>query len=597
MVAIEMNPRVSRSSALASKATGFPIAKIAAKLALGYRLDEIPNDITRLTPGVVRADDRLRRRQGAALGVREIPAGGSDADDADEVGRRGDGDRPDVQGSVPQGVPIARARQERPAARADASTAGRRAEEDDASLQQALGIPTDRRMWAVFRALERGWRVEEIHRLTHIDRWFLTQFQQIVELARVGARPSGRATCPTTCCASSSAPASPTPTSRACSASTRTACGRGGIETRASSPPTSASTPAPPSSSRSRRTCTARSRHECEADPTPTAEGRHPRQRTEPHRPGHRVRLLLLSRRLRASRRGLRDGDGQLQPGDGLDRLRHRRPAVLRAADVRGRHRDRRARDAAPAATSRASCSTAGRRRSSWRCRCRPPASGFSARRPTRSTSRKIASASRSCCGTSAFRRPPSGTATSAEEAREVAGAIGFPGRRAAVLRARRPRDGDRLRHRPRSIATCGTPCRPRPSIPILIDKFLEDATEIDVDALADASGAVVIGGIMEHIEQAGIHSGDSSCVVPPFQLERSPHRDDPRLHPPHRPRAQRRRPDEHPVRGEGRRGVRARGEPARVAHGAVSLEGDRRAAGQGRGAADDRTHARRDRA
>jgi carbamoyl-phosphate synthase large subunit len=57
------------------------------------------------------------------------------------------------------------------------------------------------------------------------------------------------------------------------------------------------------------------------------------------------------------------------------------------------------------------------------------------------------------------------------------------------------------------------------PEHPILIDKFLEDATEIDVDALADGAGDVVIGGIMEHIEQAGIHSGDSSCVVPPFQL------------------------------------------------------------------------------
>jgi len=57
------------------------------------------------------------------------------------------------------------------------------------------------------------------------------------------------------------------------------------------------------------------------------------------------------------------------------------------------------------------------------------------------------------------------------------------------------------------------------PEHPILIDKFLEDATEIDVDALADASGGVIIGGIMEHIEQAGIHSGDSSCVIPPFQL------------------------------------------------------------------------------
>jgi carbamoyl-phosphate synthase large subunit len=73
-VAIEMNPRVSRSSALASKATGFPIAKIAAKLALGYHLDEIPTT-SRAHARVVRADDRLHRRQVPALELREVPAG------------------------------------------------------------------------------------------------------------------------------------------------------------------------------------------------------------------------------------------------------------------------------------------------------------------------------------------------------------------------------------------------------------------------------------------------------------------------------------------------------------------------------------------
>ena len=73
IVVIEMNPRVSRSSALASKATGFPIAKIAARLAVGYTLDEIPNDITRATPASLRADARLRGRQVAALRVREVP--------------------------------------------------------------------------------------------------------------------------------------------------------------------------------------------------------------------------------------------------------------------------------------------------------------------------------------------------------------------------------------------------------------------------------------------------------------------------------------------------------------------------------------------
>ncbi len=72
-VVIEMNPRVSRSSALASKATGFPIAKIAARLAVGYTLDEIPNDITRrsVDAGIVRAGDRLRRHEDPPLGVRE----------------------------------------------------------------------------------------------------------------------------------------------------------------------------------------------------------------------------------------------------------------------------------------------------------------------------------------------------------------------------------------------------------------------------------------------------------------------------------------------------------------------------------------------
>ena len=118
------------------------------------------------------------------------------------------------------------------------------------------------------------------------------------------------------------------------------------------------------------------------------------------------------------------------------------------------------------------------------------------------------------------------------------------------------------------------------PEHPVLIDRFLEDAFELDVDAVADATGAVVIGGIMEHIEEAGIHSGDSSCVVPPY-LVAERHLET--------------------IRGYTRRiakalgvvglmnaqyaikddvGVRARGESAGVAHRAVPVEGHRRAAG-----------------
>jgi carbamoyl-phosphate synthase large subunit len=112
--------------------------------------------------------------------------------------------------------------------------------------------------------------------------------------------------------------------------------------------------------------------------------------------------------------------------------------------------------------------------------------------------------------------QPASGTATSREEARAVATKIGFP----VVVRPSYVLGGRGMA----IVYDMGTLDRymtqavdASPEHPVLIDKFLEDAFEFDVDAVADATGAVVIGGIMEHIEEAGIHSGDSSCVVPPF--------------------------------------------------------------------------------
>jgi carbamoyl-phosphate synthase large subunit len=115
-----------------------------------------------------------------------------------------------------------------------------------------------------------------------------------------------------------------------------------------------------------------------------------------------------------------------------------------------------------------------------------------------------------------AITQPASGTATSRQEARDAAGSIGFPvvvrpsyvlgGRAMAIVYDMGALD----RYMTHAVDAS-------PEHPILVDKFLEDAFEFDVDAVADASGAVVIGGIMEHIEEAGIHSGDSSCVVPPF--------------------------------------------------------------------------------
>ena len=106
MVVIEMNPRVSRSSALASKATGFPIAKIAAKLALGYHLDEIPNDITRVTPASFEPTLDYVVVKIPRWNFEKFPAGRPHPDDPDEVGWRGDGHRPHVQGSLHEVRPL-----------------------------------------------------------------------------------------------------------------------------------------------------------------------------------------------------------------------------------------------------------------------------------------------------------------------------------------------------------------------------------------------------------------------------------------------------------------------------------------------------------
>ena len=110
MLVVEMNPRVSRSSALASKATGFPIARVGAKLAVGYHLPELPNDITRTTPRLLRAGARLRRGQVPPLRLREVRRGGSYPRRADEVGGRDDGHRTYLPRRLAEGCPGARDR-------------------------------------------------------------------------------------------------------------------------------------------------------------------------------------------------------------------------------------------------------------------------------------------------------------------------------------------------------------------------------------------------------------------------------------------------------------------------------------------------------
>ena len=124
IIVIEMNPRVSRSSALASKATGFPIAKIAARLAVGYTLDEIPNDITRRTPASFEPALDYVVVKWPRFAFEKFPGVDATLIDAHEVRRRGDGDRPHLPAGVREGDALARARRARPGRHADRGAAG-----------------------------------------------------------------------------------------------------------------------------------------------------------------------------------------------------------------------------------------------------------------------------------------------------------------------------------------------------------------------------------------------------------------------------------------------------------------------------------------
>ena len=164
--------------------------------------------------------------------------------------------------------------------------------------------------------------------------------------------------------------------------------------------------------------------------------------------------------------------------------------------------------------------------------------------------------------------QPRNGTALIPEEAARVAAEIGLPvlvrpsyvlGGRAMVIAY----DVNTVQEYVAQAALMG------PARPVLIDQFLEEATEVDVDALSDGTD-VVIGGIMEHIEEAGVHSGDSSCVLPPVSLT-SAVLETIREYTKRLARgAEGRGLDECAVRDSARHGLRAGSEPARVAHCAV---------------------------
>ena len=270
IIVIEMNPRVSRSSALASKATGFPIAKIAARLAVGYTLDEIPNDITRRTPASFEPALDYVVVKWPRFAFEKFP--GVDATLSTHMK------------SVGEVMAIGRTFRQAfaKAMRSRELDAPAQAGTPTEALLEALETPGADRYDAILELLGRGVGAEEIRARTGIDPWYLRELRCSPPTARGPGDahlPRGRHL-------------------------RRRVRGRDavlllGLGTRE-----------PPARGRPRR----------------QAERDDPRLRPQPDRPGDRVRLLLRARRDDRARVRPRRGDGQLQPGDRLDRLRHVRP-------------------------------------------------------------------------------------------------------------------------------------------------------------------------------------------------------------------------------------------------------------------------------
>ena len=510
MVAIEMNPRVSRSSALASKATGFPIAKIAAKLALGYRLEEIPNDITRLTPAsfeptidyvVVKVPrwtfekfpkaDRTLTTQMKSVG--EAMAIGRTFKEAFfkgmrslELGRSGrlfdTGER-----------------------QTDAA--------DPSQLLSRLVSPNDRRMWAIFQAFDDGWSVERIHDATHIDRWFLTQFAELAELRRSAGVVDWREM----------------------SRDLLLAAKRGGFgdeELGALAGVDAEVVSARRAEERLRPvfkridTCAAEFESftpymystyetECEADPTDRPKA--VILGSGPNRIGQGIEFDYCCCHAAFA---LRDAGYETvmincnpetvsTDYDTVDRLYFEPLTLEDVSEVIAREQS---------TGADVSCIVQFGGQTPLGLALSLQATGITiiGTSPDSIDLAEDRERFASLLWELGIPQAPSGMATSREEARAVASSIGYP----LVVRPSYVLGGRAMAivYDPGALDRYMTEAvDASPSHPILVDKFLEDAFELDVDAVADVTGAVVVGGIMEHIEEAGIHSGDSSCVVPPY--------------------------------------------------------------------------------
>jgi carbamoyl-phosphate synthase large subunit len=507
MLVIEMNPRVSRSSALASKATGFPIARVGAKLAVGYLLDELPNDITKTTPAsfepvldyvVVKiprfafekfptADPTLGVQMKA---VGEVMAIGRTFKQAWQKGLRGlETDRAGWEiGARPQDDGLV--------------------DDTPEALRAGLRRPTADRPYQLKRALAAGFSVEQLYELTAIDPWFLDQLQELYEAEQWFARLVD------------------------VDATELRRMKRLGFGDR--------------QLARMRRETEAQvraRRHALGVRPTyhmvDTCAGEFPAAtpylyssyEVETEAPASERRKIVI----------LGSGPNRIGQGIEFDYCCVQAALALRAdgfetimvnsnpetvstdfdisdklyfepltlEDVLEIVEREQPEGVIVQLGGQTPLKLAGAL-----AELGVPILGTPVDEIDRAEDRDRFAA---LCREIGATVPPNGIATSIEQAVAVAADVGYPVlvRPSYVLGGRAM---EIVYDEPSLLDYFERAVRASPNHPVLIDRFLEDAFEADVDALADGID-VVIAGVMQHIEDAGVHSGDSACVLPPYML------------------------------------------------------------------------------
>jgi carbamoyl-phosphate synthase large subunit len=508
VVVIEMNPRVSRSSALASKATGFPIAKIAAKLAVGYTLDELKNDITGgLTPASFEpsidyvvtkiprfafekfpaADARLTTQMKS---VGEVMAMGRTFHESLQKALRGL--EIGKTGLNPTGL--------------DFTT-----EEGMTTLKRELREPRPERVFHLADAFRAGLSLEEIHQLSHVDEWFLAAFEDIVlteqevagqgqgaldalrmrQLKRMGFADARLAEL--------------VGTDETAIRQLRHGLGVRPVYKRVDSCAAEFAT----------STAYMYSTYEEECEANPTDRDKIIVLGGGPNRIGQGIEFDYCC--VHASLALREDGFETIMVNcnpetvstdyDTSDRLYFEPLTLEDVLEIVALEKPKgvivQYGGQTPLKLARA-LEAAG-----------VPVIGTSPESIDLAEDRERF---QQLVERTGLKQPPNRTARNPEEALRMAGEIGYPlvVRPSYVLGGRAMEivysDADLSRYIRDAVKVSN-------DSPVLLDRFLDHAVEVDVDIIADAQGNVLVGGIMEHIEEAGVHSGDSSCSLPPYSL------------------------------------------------------------------------------